>query len=350
MAVKKAVFGTFADGRVMHSYTMTNDSGMKAVISDYGADLLELWVPDQDKKLRDVVLGFAGAAEYEENEPAFGAIVGRHANRIAGAAYTLNGKEYKLEANNGENNLHSKPGSYFQRFWEVEAGENENGSYVACSLVSPDGDQNYPGTLQVTVTYTLTPENSLMIRYQLLSDEDTIANMTNHSYFNLNGHDSGSVLGQYVTICADSFTPSDASLIPTGEIRSVKDTPLDFTQRKQIGKDIKAEDEQIRNGGGFDHNFVLNAAGEMGLAAKMESEESGIMMEVYTDLPGMQFYTANGTEFDGKNGVHYEPFCGACFETQFYPDSIHHENFPSCVLKAGENFDSETVFKFSVRA
>ena len=350
MSVKKAVFGAFADGRVMHSYTMTNSAGMKAAVSDYGADLLELWVPDKDGKLRDVVLGFSNAADYEENGPAFGAVVGRHANRIAGAAFTLNGKEYRLEANNGANNLHSKPGSYFQRFWEVEAGENENGSYVACSLVSPDGDQQYPGTLQVTVTYTLTEDNSLMIRYQLLSDEDTIANMTNHSYFNLNGHDSGDVLSQYVTIYSDSFTPSDAALIPTGEIRSVKGTPLDFTVRKQIGRDIASEDEQIQNGGGFDHNFVLNTAGEMGLAAKMESEESGISMEVYTDMPGMQLYTANATELDGKGNVHYLPFCGACFETQFYPDSIHHNNFPSCVLKAGENFDSTTVFKFSVNA
>jgi aldose 1-epimerase len=332
----------------VYGYALTNSAGMKAVVSNYGADLLELWVPDKDKKLRDVVLGHPSVAEYEENDPAFGAIVGRHANRIAKATYTLNGVEYKLAANNGPNNLHSKPGSYFQRFWEVETGEGETGSYAAFSLVSPDGDQGYPGTLQVTVTYTLTEDNSLIIRYDLLSDKDTIANMTNHSYFNLNGHDSGSVLGQYVTINADAFTPSDPELIPTGEIRSVHGTPLDFTVRKQIGQDIHSTDEQIRNGG-FDHNFVLNTAGSMGLAATMDSEESGIAMEVYTDLPGMQLYTANGTKLPGKGGAQYEPFCGACFETQFFPDSIHHANFPSCILKAGETFTSETVFHFSVR-
>ncbi len=348
MAAEKSLYGTFADGREMYCYTLTNEAGMKAVISDYGANLVELWVPDKDGVLRDVVLGFSSAAEYEENIPAFGATVGRHANRIAKACYTLNGKEYQLEANNGLNNLHSKPGSYYQRFWDVETGEDETGSYVSCSLVSPDGDQGYPGTLQVTVTYTLTSENSLMIQYHMLSDADTIANMTNHSYFNLNGQESGSILGQYVMINADYFTPSDAELIPTGEIRSVKGTPLDFTERKILGKDMAADDEQIKNGGGFDHNFVLNTDGEMGLAAKMDSVETGIVMEVYTDMPGMQLYTANTTSIDGKGGIHYDPFCGACFETQFFPDSIHHANFPSCVLKAGEEFESSTVFAFSV--
>lgn len=349
MAVHKSVYGTFPDGRVMHGFTLTNGSGMKAVVSDYGADLLELWVPDKNGGLTDVVLGLAKPEDYEENGPAFGAVVGRHANRIAGASFVLNGKEYRLAANNGPNNLHSKPGSYYQRFWEAETGEDEEGSYVELSLVSPDGDQGYPGTLQVTVTYTLTEENSLILTYHMVSDQDTIANMTNHSYFNLSGHDSGSVLDQYVTIYADAVTASDSQLIPTGEIRPVQGTPLDFTVRKQIGRDIHADDEQIRNGGGFDHNFVLGNTGEMGLAAVMESEKTGIVMEVSTDLPGMQLYTANSTEIEGKNGAHYLPFCGACFETQFYPDSVHHDNFPSCVLKAGEEFESHTVFHFEVK-
>ena len=349
MAVEKKVFGTFSDGSTVHTYTLTNSSGMKAVISDYGANIIELWVPNNEGGLTDVVLGLAKPEDYEDNGPAFGAVVGRHANRIAGASFVLNGKEYKLAANDGPNNLHSKPGSYYQRMWDAEAGESEEGAYVTLSLVSTDGDQGYPGTLQVELTYTLTEDNSLILTYHLISDQDTIANMTNHSYFNLSGHDSGNVLDQYVTIFAEAVTPSDSQLIPTGEIRPVKGTPLDFTERKQIGRDIHADDEQIRNGGGFDHNFVLGQNGEMGLAAVMESEKTGIVMEVSTDLPGMQLYTANTTEVDGKNGVHYEPFCGACFETQFYPDSVHHENFPSCVLKAGEEFITSTVFHFEVK-
>ncbi len=348
MAVEKSLYGTFADGRKMYCYTLTNTAGMKAVISDYGANLVELWVPDKDGNLRDVVLGFSSAAEYEENIPAFGAIVGRHANRIAKAAYTLNGKEYQLEANNGPNNLHSKPGSYYQRFWDVEASEDENGVYASCYLESPDGDQGYPGNLEVTVLYHLTEQNTLIVTYYVVTDADTLVNMTNHSYFNLNGHDSGSILSQYVEINADYFTPSDAELIPTGEIREVMGTPLDFTERKMLGKDMAADDEQIKNGGGFDHNFVLDTDGKMSFAARMDSVESGIVMEVYTDMPGMQLYTANTTSIEGKGGVHYEPFCGACFETQFFPDSIHHDNFPSCVLKAGETFESSTVFRFTV--
>ena len=349
MGIIKAQIGTLSDGRAMHSYTLTNSNGMKAVISDFGADLLELWVPAKDGSLKDVVLGLPKAEDYEENPPAFGAVVGRHANRIAGASFVLNGKEYHLAANDGPNNLHSKPGSYYQRLWDAQEGEEETGSCVTLSLVSPDGDQGYPGTLQVSVTYTLTEENSLILTYQLLSDQDTIANMTNHSYFNLSGHDSGSVLDQYVTIYAKEFTPSDSQLIPTGEIRPVQGSALDFTTEKQIGRDIHAEEEQIKNGGGFDHNYVLGAAGEMKKAAVMESKETGIVMEVSTDMPGMQLYTANTTELDGKRGAHYLPFCGACFETQFYPDSVHHENFPSCILKAGEEFTSETVFHFEVK-
>ncbi len=350
MSIEISEYGRLSDGSVMHCYTLTNEAGMKALISDYGADLLELWVPDREGKLRNVVLTHADAAAYEENGPAFGAIVGRHANRIAKAEFELNGVTYHLAKNDGPNNLHSKPGSYYQRFWNAEAGEDENGVSLVLSLMSPDGDQNYPGNLEVTVTYTLTPENSLMITYHLVSDQDTIANMTNHSYFNLNGYDSGSILNQYVSICADAYTPSTPELIPTGEIAPVEGTPFDFRTEKKLGQDMAADHEQIKNGGGFDHNFVLTERTDVQLAARMRAEESGIVMEVYTDLPGMQLYTANTTALTGKNGVHYEPFCGACFETQFFPDSIHHPNFPSCVLKAEEEFESSTVFRFSVEA
>lgn len=345
MAVTVSDFGRFADGRMMHAWTITNAAGMKAVVSDYGADLLQLWVPDKDGKLRDVVLGQKDAAAYEENGGSLGAVVGRHANRIAGASFELGGKTFRLLANNGRNNLHSQPCSYYQRFWDAEEGEDH--SSVVLSLVSPDGDQGFPGTLQVTVTYSVTEDNSLMIEYSAVGDADTIVNLTNHSYFNLNGCDSGDVLSQKVMICADEFTPSDSELIPTGEIRPVAGTPLDFREAKPIGRDIHSDDEQIRNGGGFDHNFVLRPREAVELAAVMESDESGIRMEVYTDRPGMQLYTANSTDLTGKNGTHYRPFCGACFETQFFPDSIHHPNFPDCVLKAGDEYNTVTVFHFA---
>ena len=349
MSVERSEYGRLSDGSVMHAFTLSNENGMKALVSDYGADLLELWVPDKDGKLRNVVLTHKDAAGYEDNGPAFGATVGRHANRIAGASFELNGKTYELAKNDGPNNLHSKPGSYYQRFWDAEEGEDENGSSVVFSLVSPDGDQNYPGTLQVDVTYTLTPDNSLVIRYHMISDQDTIANMTNHSYFNMGGHESGSILNQYVTIYADAYTPSTPELIPTGEIAPVEGTPFDFREEKKLGRDIAADNEQIKNGGGFDHNFVLTPREDVQPAAKMRSEESGICMTVYTDLPGMQLYTANTTSLTGKDGAKYEPFCGACFETQFFPDSIHHANFPSCILKAEQEFETSTVFHFEIR-
>ena len=347
MAVTVSDYGTFPDGRVMHAWTLSNSSGMKAVVSDYGADLLALWVPDKEGNLRDVVLGQKDAAAYEEDKGSLGAVVGRHANRIAGASFELNGKTYQLLANDGTSNLHSQPSSYYQRFWRAAEGDNENGSSVILSLESPDGDQGFPGNLQVTVTYTLTEDNSLILRYQAVSDADTIVNLTNHSYFNLDGCDSGSVLDQKLTIFADAFTPSDARLIPTGEICPVAGTPFDFRTAKTIGRDIHADDEQIRNGGGYDHNFVLRERTEIEPAAILESEKSGIRMEVSTDLPGMQLYTANSTEMTGKNSTQYKPFCGVCFETQYFPDSIHHPNFPDCVLKAGREAETVTVFHFA---
>ena len=244
MSVEKKFYGYTADQKEISSYTLTNKSGMKAVLLDIGAVIESLLVPDKNGNLVDVVLGFGDPKLYLENNGSLGAVVGRHANRIANATYTLNGVTYKLEANNGPNNLHSNPGSYYKRLWDAKIGENS----VAFTLHSPDGDQNYPGNFAVTVTYTLSDENGLSLKYDMESDKDTLANLTNHSYFNMDGHDSGDVLSQKVWIDADQFTPSDATLIPTGEYRDVTGTPFDFRTEKTIGQDINADDEQIKNG------------------------------------------------------------------------------------------------------
>lgn len=343
MSVEKKFYGYTADQKEISSYTLTNKSGMKAVLLDIGAVIESLLVPDKNGNLVDVVLGFGDPKLYLENNGSLGAVVGRHANRIANATYTLNGVTYKLEANNGPNNLHSNPGSYYKRLWDAKIGENS----VAFTLHSPDGDQNYPGNFTVTVTYTLSDENGLSLKYDMESDKNTLANLTNHSYFNMDGHDSGDVLSQKVWIDADQFTPSDATLIPTGEYRDVTGTPFDFRTEKTIGQDIHADDEQIKNGGGYDHNYVLKTDGKFAKVASMTGAKSGIVMDVYTDMPGMQVYTANGTTIEcGKNKSSYKPFCGACFETQFFPDSIHHENFKSCVLKANTKFTTVTEYRF----
>lgn len=347
MAVQKTLFGYTEDQKEIYAYTLTNESGMKAEVISFGAVLTKLYVKDQDNQLVDVVLGFEDPKDYLTNPGCLGATVGRHANRIAGAAFSLNGREYKLPANDGVNNLHSNPGSYYFRLWESEITA-DNG--VAFSLESPDGDQGYPGNFKVTVTYTLTEENGLVISYDMISDADTLANMTNHSYFNLSGHDSGNILDQEVQIDAAAYTPSDAGLIPTGEIRKVAGTPFDFNSFKTIGQDIQAEDPQLVNGGGYDHNFVLNNNGAYARVAAMYSPKTGVMMDVYTDLPGMQLYTANTTQLSGgKGGCQYGQYSAACFETQFFPDGIHHENFPSCVLKANTPFKTVTEYRFSVK-
>ena len=343
MSVVKQFYAYTPDKKEISSYTIINSTGMKAVVLDFGAVLESLVVYDKDKNPVDVVLGFENPQMYMTNPCCFGATVGRHANRIANAVYELNGKVYHLPANEGANNLHSNPGSYYLRMWNAQTGDD----YVAFSLHSPDGDQGYPGNLDVTVTYKLSEDNGLVITYELKSDKDTLASMTNHSYFNLDGHDSGDILSQKVWIDADAYTPSDETLIPTGEIKDVTGTPFDFRTEKTIGQDINADDEQLKNGGGYDHNFALNNNGTFKKVASMTGAKTNIVMDVYTDLPGMQLYTANGTESEsGKNGASYKPFCGACFETQFFPDSIHHENFKSCILKADTKFTSVTEYRF----
>ena len=314
-------------------------------VSDFGATLVSLLIPDKDGKLLDVVLGYDNPKQYEG--PAgtfFGATVARNANRIGNAAFTLNGKEYKLDKNNGENNLHS--GLDFQSFriWEVKE-TNENS--IVFALNSPDGDQGYPGEVNIEVKYTLTNDNEVEIEYLAVPEDETIINYTNHSYFNLNGHASGDVLDHEVWLDAEAFTRADAASIPTGEITPVEGTPMDFRTAKTIGRDINEEYEAIIFGAGYDHNWCLNNNGKFAKVVELYSDVSGIRMEVYTDLPGVQMYTGNFINNElGKEGVVYQRRQGVCFETQYYPDAINHDNFQSPVFKKGEKYNTKTVYKF----
>ena len=369
-------FGKLNDGRTAGLYILRNSSGMSAALTDFGAALVSLAVPDRNGDLRDVVLGHDDAAGYEEGHGSIGATVGRVANRIGGARFSLNGKEYALTANNGPNALHGGRDPYSKRLWSVKipfrevssrdilassapesisdgvsqlARSNIANRQVVFCLDSPDMDQGFPGRLHVEVAYTLTDEGELHIDYLAGADADTPLSLTNHSYFNLNGHESGSVLGHIVHIEAEGYTPSDPDLLPYGTVESVAGTPMDFRIPKMIGRDIDADFIALRNGRGYDHNYVI--AGEKGAyreAASLFSRESGIRMEVLTDMPGLQFYTANFMKGQvGKDGVIYGPRSAACFETQYWPDSVNRENFPDCILRAGEVFRSRTTYRFS---
>ena len=341
--MKVTDFGATVKGDETKLYTLTNKNGMEIAVSDYGATLVQVIVPDKEGKPWDVVLGYDEAAGYEEGDLFFGAIVGRSANRIGGASFELNGVTYQLEKNDNGNNLHSGMDFYNQRMWKVKETADD---YITFELDSPDGDQGYPGAVHIEVTYTLTEDNAVKIAYHAVPDADTLINMTNHSYFNMDGHASGDVLDQEVWIDADAFTRADAESIPTGEITPVEGTPMDFRKEKVVEKEIGADYTPLKLAGGYDHNWVLNGKG-FRKAASAESEETGIKMEVYTDLPGMQFYSGNflaGSK--GKEGAVYEKGYGICFETQYFPDAIHKENFESPITKAGEVYDTTTVYKF----
>lgn len=349
MGVLKERFGTMPDGTEVYKYILNNKSGVSASFLTLGGVWVSMMAPDRKGSLGDVVLGYDDLDSYRKNPPHFGAPIGRNANRIGGASLTINGRDYRLAANNGPNNLHSGPALYHDRVWECQASEKEGESRLDFMLESPDGDQGYPGTANITVSYTLTDENSLVLDYHMVCDADTIANFTNHSYFNLAGHDSGDILKQEVWINARYYTPADEDSIPTGELAPVVGTPMDFTDMKPIGRDIGKEFKALSLGRGYDHNWVLDhRKGELALAAKAMDPASGRMMEVYTDLPGVQFYTANflTDEMPGKGGTHYDRRHGFCFETQYYPDAVHKPSFPSPILKAGEIYHTTTIYKF----
>lgn len=343
--MKQRAFGKNTKGEAATLYTFENSNGMVMEVTDFGATLYSLLVPDGKGDKIDVVLGYDDPVGYEgPSGTFFGATVSRNANRIGKARIVINGTEYQLAKNDGNNNLHS--GYDFQSFriWKVKAFTENS---ITFSLHSPDGDQGYPGAVDMDVTYTLTEENEVRLDYCAVPDADTVLNLTNHSYFNLNGHASGSILKHMVWLDADAFTRADAESIPTGEIVPVAGTPMDFRIKKEVGRDIDADYEALNFGNGYDHNWCLNNGGKLAKIAELTADISGMTMDVYTDLPGVQIYTANFLDQEpGKHGVVYQRRQGICFETQYYPDALNHPNFPSTLCKAGEAYKTTTIYKF----
>lgn len=346
--VEKKAFGQTADGTAIEAYTAYNAQGASAKFITYGATLAELRVKDRQGKLGDVVLGFDDMPGYLGQHPYFGGTIGRYANRIANGKFTLDGKEYQLATNNGPNSLHGGAIGFNRRVWKGEPINKTDGSGVRFTYLSKDGEENYPGNLNVSVTYILTDTNELKIEYTAETDKDTVLNLTNHSYFNLSGTGSGDILKYVLYLNADSYTPVDATLIPTGEIASVENTPLDFRKPTAVGARIA----EIKDIGGYDHNFVLNGKpGTLQIAARVTDPDSGRQMEVWTTEPGIQLYSSihlNGS-IKGKGAVAYGKYGAICLETQHYPDSPNHASFPTAALKPGQHFHSETIYKFSAK-
>jgi aldose 1-epimerase len=354
MDVQKESFGKTADGRQVDLYTLTNANGLKARITNYGAIVVSLEVPGRNGTLDDVTLGFDTLQEYLEGHPYFGAIVGRYGNRIGKARFTLNGVEYKLAANNGENHLHGGIKGFDKVVWDARPLTQTDAVGVRLVYLSRDGEEGYPGNLTCIVTYTLNSSDEFNITYEALTDKPTPVNLTHHSYFNLAGQGKGDILGHEMMLNADSFTPVDKGLIPTGELRPVKGTPFDFTKPTAIGARISQDNEQLKFGLGYDHNWVLNkndvalGGGGASLAARVYEPTTGRVMEVYTTQPGIQFYSGNfldGTNI-GKGGKVYKHRYGFCLETQHFPDSPNKPNFPSVILEPGQKYTHLTTHKF----
>lgn len=347
--MEQKYFGKTEDGREFNLYSFTNKNNVTMTVTELGATLVSVLVPDREGVLRDVVLGYRTPQDYLDNTCYFGAVIGRSGNRIARGSFAIDGKTYQMAINDNDNNLHSGPDGYDSRKWEIKEID-ESGNSITFGLDSPDGDQGFPGHFQVTVTYTLTEDNEVVLHYEGVSDADTVANLTNHSYFNLSGHDSGTILDQVLTIYAENYTPGDDQSIPSGEIAPVEGTPMDFRTPKPIGRDIGEDFEQLKFGGGFDHNYALcEKPGDWKKMAEAFSEKTGIRLEAYTDCCGVQFYAGNFiTEATGKEGAHYGKRQGFCLESQYYPNAINTPGFASPLLKAGEKYDTTTSYRFTV--
>lgn len=348
MSVKKELFGKTADGRDITAFTIENGNiGIRVL--DFGAVLVNLCTPDKNGKMEDIVLGFDRPEQYLSNKDYFGATIGPVANRIGKAKFALDGVEYTLPVNDGENNLHTDAAKgLHKQLWQAQTGEN----CVTFTISVPDGEYGLPGNKDFSVTYTVTEENGVKIHYHAVSDKKTILNPTNHTYFNLDGHTAGSIENTELTLNCSAYTPTDEHSIPTGEIRSVEGTAFDFRTAKTIGQDINEQDPQLIWAHGYDHNYCVdgyNGDGEVRLIASAVSRTSGRKMEVYTDLPGVQFYCGNYVDDkDGKQGHDYGFRSAFCLETQYYPDSVNHDNFPGSVFDAGEVYDSTTEYRFSL--
>lgn len=350
MAVTKEAFGKNTFGEDVEIFTLTNSAGMKARIMNHGGTLVSLEVPDRDGKLADITLGHDTAAEYAEGGPYFGCAIGRFGNRIKAGKFTLDGVEYSLAINNGENALHGGLRGFDKVVWDAEVLEDQNA--VRMTYVCADGEEGYPGEVKTVMTYTVTENNEWIIDYEATTDKATPYNVTNHAYFNLAGHDAGYIGDQVLMVNADGFLPTDAGNIPFGNVQPVEGTPFDFREPTPIGARIDTEDEQIKAGYGYDHNYCLNKAeeGELSLAARAMDPNSGRVMEVFTTEPGVQLYSANWLDgtLKGKGGCMYERRSAFCLETQHYPDSPNQPQFPSTILRPGTTFASRTVHKFSV--
>jgi aldose 1-epimerase len=349
--VSKQSFGKTADGQEIDLYTLTNRNGVEAKITNFGGIVVSLKVPDRNRKFDDVVLGFNDLDTYLKGHPNFGALIGRYGNRIAKGRFTLNGVEYKLAVNNGENHLHGGIKGFDKVVWTGKEFPTRAGAAIRLTYVSKDGEEGYPGNLNVAVVYTLTNNNELRIDYTATTDKDTVTNLTHHSYFNLAGEGNGDILKHNLVLRADSFIPTDAGSIPTGEIRNVAGTPFDFRKANAIGERINNDDEQLKFGNGYDHTWVINGRG-MRVAATAYEPTSGRVMQVLTTEPGVQFYTGNFLDgmLSGKAGKPYPRRSGFCFETQHYPDSPNQPSFPATTLRRGATYRSTTIYKFRNRA
>ncbi|TYQ16613.1 UNVERIFIED_CONTAM: aldose 1-epimerase [Acetivibrio alkalicellulosi] len=338
----------FIDDKDIHIFVLKNSNGMKAKITNYGGIITSLYVPDKEGRLDDVVLGYDKLCSYYKNRCFYGGIIGRHANRIENSTFELNGQIYNLVNNEKINHIHGGSVGFDGVVWDWEIVNKNSAEGIKLTYKSYDGEENYPGNLDVEVTYWIGNDNSLNIEYYAVSDKDTVVNLTNHTYFNLSGHGLGDILDHQVMINADSFTPTDEFSLPTGEIRKVFETPMDFTKIKSVREDINSNYTQIIYGKGFDHNWVLNTKSILEKAAEVFDPASKRRMEVYTTKPGIQFYSGNNILRGdaGKDGAKYIPRSGLCLETQYFPNSLKHKHFPSPILKAGEEYKHTTIYKF----
>jgi len=350
--INKEFFGKTTDGAIVDQHTLKNSNGMEVSIISYGGIITSWKAKDRNGNYRDIVLGFNDLSDYETSSPYFGALIGRYGNRIRKGKFSLDGVEYNLAVNNGENHLHGGLKGFDKVIWDVEEEVNDKSVSLILRYTSSDIEEGYPGNLDVKVTYTLTNDDELRVRYEAETDKKTIINLTQHSYFNLSAGLSRDILAHEITIDSDSYLPVDQTLIPTGELRDVGGTPFDFRESKSIGDDINNEDKQLTFGNGYDHCWVLNKQDEgIRLVATAYDPVSGRLLEVSSDQPGIQFYSGNfldGT-LESKDGAKYEFRSGFCLETQHYPDSPNQESFPTVILNPGEKYDTKTIFKFSTR-
>ncbi len=344
MSVQMREFGKTADGRTVHLYRLTNKTGAWVQVLDYGCTLHSICVPDKNGTLTDVCLGYDTVAEYEANDGYLGALIGRYANRIGGGKFSLNGKDFSLAVNDGPNHLHGGNQGFDKYIWSSAVASDR----LLFTRVSPDGEEGYPGNLFLSVIYAFEDDNSLILAYDASCDADTPINLTNHCYFNLNGQGTGSISDLKLRVCSDSFLENDTNCLPTGRILSVEGTPFDFRTLESLGSRMDSDDENLKNGNGYDHTFVLQGEGLREVAC-LTSEKTGISLTVHTTQPGMQVYTGNFlTDRKGKGGTQYGPRDGICLETQHHPDGVNHENFPCSILRKDENYHQVTKYTFTV--